>query len=92
MNIKNIGKTTIFIGIFISFLLAGTPGFSQPMQKKGPSVDEFFQRFDTDEDKKLSQEEFPGPDDHFEKLDENKDGFVAKNEMKEVPPPPRGKK
>jgi Ca2+-binding EF-hand superfamily protein len=92
MNIKNMGKTTIILGLAVAFLLAGTTGFSQTMHKKGPSTDEFFQRFDTDKDEKLTQEEFPGPDDHFEKLDENNDGFIAKNEMKEVLPPPRGKK
>jgi len=78
--------------IALIFLLSGTMGYSQSRQKKGPSMDEFFQRFDADNDEKLSQEEFSGPDDHFSRYDENDDGYIEKDEMPNVPPPPNRKK
>lgn len=84
--------TITILFVVLMFFLSGTMGYSQSRQKKGPSTDEFFQRFDTDNDEKLTQEEFPGPDDHFSRYDENGDGYIEKDEMPHVPPPPNGKK
>lgn len=93
MNTFYSAKLSIISAVCIGLLvLTGVTACSKPMQNKGPSVDEFFQRFDTDGDDQLSQEEFPGPDEHFSNLDTDSDGFIAKDEMTEVPPPPRGER
>ena len=42
------------------------------------------QRFDTNEDGKVSREEFTGPDRIFDRMDADKDGFVTKEEAKNM--------
>lgn len=90
MNIKKQFTLAGILFMALTLLLAGTMACAQPRQKKGgPSTNDFFQRFDTDNDAKLTLEEFPGPDEHFSQFDKNSDGFIEKDEMKTVPPPPR---
>jgi Ca2+-binding EF-hand superfamily protein len=40
----------------------------------------YIQRFDKNQDGKLSQEEYPGPASAFQRLDSNSDGFIDANE------------
>lgn len=96
MNIRYYGKKACALSAIWIFLLTGPVACAQQSQKDGPpskngppSTDEFFQRFDKDKDNKLSLQEFPGPDDHFSQFDKNKDGFIEKDEMPNVPPPPK---
>lgn len=86
MKFKKLFTRLLTVSVALGLLLAPSMGCAQSGQ--GPSTDEFFQRFDTDKDDKLSLEEFPGPDRHFPEFDKNSDGFIEKSEMKQVPPPP----
>jgi Ca2+-binding EF-hand superfamily protein len=42
---------------------------------------QFMTEFDTNQDGKVSQEEFPGPDNLFNRLDKNNDGFIDQSEI-----------
>jgi ankyrin repeat protein len=51
----------------------------------------FVQKYDQDNDGKVSMEEFPGGCVGFEKYDRNKDGYIDQIEAPEAPPPDREK-
>ena len=102
MKINPFNKKNVTLFSILLILLTGTIGCSQhesngpnsrsrnnlqSNQKQGPSAEEAIQKFDKDNDGKLSKEEFPGPDDHFSQFDTNNDGFIEKDEMPDGPPP-----
>ena len=58
---------------------------------KRPSLNDSFQKMDTNSDGKLSKEEVKGPlSNEFSKIDTNSDGFLSKEELKNAPKPSRG--
>jgi len=59
---------------------------SGPSPGGRPQGGDFIQRFDSDNDRKVSKDEFPGPDETFNRLDQNGDGYVSKNEAPKGPP------
>ncbi len=102
MKITQFSNKLVTLFSILLILLSGTMGCSQhesqrpesrsrnnlhANQKQGPSPEEAIQKFDKDNDGKLSKEEFPGPDDHFSQFDTNNDGFIEKDEMPDGPPP-----
>jgi hypothetical protein len=74
--------------------LAADPGVARPTgAPSGPDSQEFVQRFDRDNDDRVSREEFPGSAEHFQALDSDGDGFVNAAEAPQGPPDgrhPRG--
>lgn len=62
------------------------PGTEQSPQGKG----HFIQKFDKDNDGKVSKEEFTGPAEHFTRMDKNGDGFISADEVKPGNPPRLG--
>lgn len=63
------------------------PGAGQAMQGMGQH---FIQKFDKDNDGKVSKEEFLGPAEHFTRMDKNSDGFISADEIKPGNPPRLG--
>ena len=55
-------------------------GSGQPRIKKGEG---FINRFDKNNDGRVSRKEFTGPDRAFNRLDKNDDGYIDKNEASE---------
>jgi hypothetical protein len=61
---------------------------STPAAGRGfPSFDEVLGRGDTNQDGKLSREEFRGPVPLFDRLDRNKDGLITRDEHEAARPP-----
>jgi len=52
----------------------------------------FIQKFDKNEDGKLSQQEYPGSDTSFNNRDKNNDGYIDENEAHKGPIPDRQKR
>ncbi len=65
----------------------GAPGAGQGPQGMGQH---FIQKFDKDNDGKVSKEEFLGPAEHFTRIDKNGDGFISSDEVKPGNPPRLG--
>ena len=63
------------------------PGAGQAPQGMGQHL---IQKFDKDNDGKVSKEEFVGPAEHFTRMDKNADGFISADEVKPGNPPRLG--
>ena len=64
-----------------------------PPPRGGSHAEFFIQRFDGDNDGKVSDSELPGPDEVFRFLDQDGDGYISLNEAPQGPPgggPPLG--
>ncbi len=61
-------------------LLAASNGQAQNSDGPGPPAGDFIEHFDTNDDNKISREEFPGPDNHFTRLDQNCDRYIDGDE------------
>jgi Ca2+-binding EF-hand superfamily protein len=86
----------LLLAFAVTLVLGLGTSYAQEHQKKPPerqhkSVDEIFKEKDTNQDGKLSKEEFlkgvpeerkAGAEKRFAAMDTNKDGFVTKEEMK----------
>ncbi|MCP3942638.1 MAG: hypothetical protein GY710_14275 [Desulfobacteraceae bacterium] len=86
-EVKNIGRRLGFTTIlwFIGCLCLISNGFAQTQaDNKKP---DFIERFDQDNDNKVSSDEFNGPDIRFDRLDQNDDGFIDESEKPKGPPP-----
>lgn len=68
--------------ILIAFALVGTPALAQ--QQPMPNLDEmFFRQFDTDQDKRVSRQEFLQPTEaQFEHMDRDNNGMLDQAEVK----------
>lgn len=44
----------------------------------------FFDRFDKNDDGKVTREEFPGPDERFDRIDQDGDGVITPKDLKEA--------
>jgi hypothetical protein len=69
-----------------------TQGEQQQMQRQqrgqGPSNEGgFVTRLDTNNDGKVSADEFDGPSEHFTQSDKNNDGYLSEDEAPSGPPP-----
>lgn len=62
-------------------------GLSGKDQRTGGN---FLQRFDKDQDGRVSKEEFTGPEQIFQRLDKDGDGYVTEPELPTGPPPGGG--
>ena len=58
-------------------------------RRQGPSGADFIRRLDSNDDGKISRQEFDGPYEHFQRLDKNKDGYLSSEEAPLGPPPNR---
>ncbi len=85
-------KTTSGIGwmIIVStfVLICSASVFAQTSQVGAKKVD-FIQKFDEDNDGKVSRGEFPGGDEGFNTYDKNQDGYIDKGEAPKGPPSKR---
>jgi acetyl esterase/lipase len=57
-----------------------TPGRPQATDRQAPTFDQILTRFDTNQDGKITREEFRGPLPLFDRLDTNNDGTVTREE------------
>ena len=67
--------------VFMSVFFFGFINFMVPNISEGNQAN-FIQKYDKDNDGKLSKEEFPGSDKAFSNLDKNQDGYIDKDEAK----------
>jgi len=58
-------------------------------QPRGRAVGDFIGQFDTNNDGRVSREEFSGPDQVFKHFDRNNDGYIDEDEAPQGPPPVR---
>ena len=65
--------------VFMSVFFFGFINFMVPNISEGNQAN-FIQKYDKDNDGKLSKEEFSGSDQAFSNLDKNQDGYIDKNE------------
>lgn len=65
---------------------------SERGQQKRPTVEQLFEKMDTDKDGKLSEKEVKGPlVNDFDKIDADEDGFLSKEEIEKAPKPSVGR-
>jgi len=72
-----------------SFAQQGNPPGKEGAVPRGMGKN-FIQKFDKDNDGKVSKEEFPGPAEHFPRMDKNGDGFITGDEVQPGRPPQMG--
>jgi Ca2+-binding EF-hand superfamily protein len=77
-------KELIILTVIVLILLLLAMGFARSLERKAEASEQFFQQFDTNNDARVSSEEFPGPDDYFLNLDQDADGYIEKNELSET--------
>ena len=65
--------------VFMSVFFFGFINFMVPNISEGNQAN-FIQKYDKDNDGKLSKEEFSGSDQAFSNLDKNQDGYIDKSE------------
>ncbi|MDG1332492.1 MAG: YHYH protein [Crocinitomicaceae bacterium] len=71
--------------------LGGRSGGNRP--QGGPNPDRLFEEFDTNKDDRLSKDEVRGPlQNDFDRCDKNNDGFLTRDELANLPPPPNGRR
>ena len=71
-------------------------GFTQPRgkesgQPRGRAGGDFIGQFDTNNDGRVSREEFSGPDQAFKRFDRDNDGYIDADEAPKGPPPSGGR-
>ncbi len=88
---KHLVKAGILTGIMtLVFSLNMSAQSSEKERKERPSIEEIFKIMDSNEDRKLSEEEVKGPlKNDFEKIDTDEDGFISKEELEKAPKPKR---
>ncbi len=80
---------TVVIGIWPVSVSAWDDQFNTgmaPPPPHGRPFDDLPAEFDTDNDGRLSSDEFPGPADHFDALDSDGDGFLSADELQQGRP------
>ncbi|WP_300462178.1 hypothetical protein [Desulfobacula sp.] len=77
-------KELIILTAIMLILLLVAMGFAHSLEMRAEASEQFFQQFDTDNDVRVSLEEFSGPDDHFLDLDQDADGYIEKSELSET--------
>lgn len=56
-------------------------------------IDQLLIEMDVDKDDRLSKEEVRGPlQNDFDRFDKNKDGYLTRDELSDLPPPPKGRR
>lgn len=73
-----------------SFAQQGNPTGTEPQAGPAERGQHFIQKFDKDNDGKVSKDEFPGPAEHFTRMDNNEDGFITADEVRAARPPRMG--
>jgi EF hand domain-containing protein len=87
MKVKTCLAVSFLVAMFLIFSIDASAVETTPTD--GPQ--NFINRWDTNDDGKVSKEEFDGPDDHFANFDKNEDGSIDKAEAPKGPPGEKGK-
>jgi hypothetical protein len=62
-------------------------------QEGRPNPDKIFAELDENKDDRISKKEARGPiKDNFDRLDKNNDGYLTRDELSNMPPPPNGRR